>query len=184
MDKDYVLFDLPLISENQQIYIDQCNELHKVLTEKLESKDSTWDYAKYNIFALASTSEPFWWLWKNLQNIIRGSIKTEDPAWMSGWLNFHDTDSVLDWHNHLGSTYHGYISIDPKNTNTIFDTGEARYSIENKAGQIYIGPSARLHKVEVNEPFEGKRITIGFDITLEKNVISANENEFNWMPIY
>jgi hypothetical protein len=55
---------------------------------------------------------------------------------------------------------HGYISIDPKNTNTEFEG----YSIENRPGQIYIGSAFTRHRVVNKERFDGKRITLGFDL--------------------
>jgi len=81
---------------------------------------------------------------------------------MQSWLNFHSSDEVLKKHSHEWP-FHGYISVDPKSTTTVFE----KYEIENKIGQIYIGPGGKgyEHYVRVNNPYEGKRITIGFDIT-------------------
>ena len=53
-----------------------------------------------------------------------------------------------------------YISIDPKNTITEFE----KWKVHNKIGQIYIGEGGHQHRVIVNEPYEGYRITIGLDI--------------------
>ena len=68
--------------------------------------------------------------------------------------------------------YHGYISIDPKNTTTLFKNG---LQIDNKIGQIYIGPSGGLsewdHCVKINQPYRGNRITIGFDISTLQNTL-------------
>ena len=181
---DYKLWEIETIPKNQQIYIEQCHEIHKLLKE-LNTQDTTWEYYRYNIFSLSSSSQAFWFLWKNIQICVRDFIGTDQPAWMSGWLNFHSAENVLDWHNHKGSQYHGYVSIDPKNTKTIFATGDdSGYEVENKPGLLYLGPCERYHKVINNEDFEGTRITIAFDVTTEADVFSAKEKEYNWIPVY
>lgn len=183
MHEEYQTFEIDAVEKNIDIFINQCNQLYKIIQEQ-GIKDSTWQYKEYNLFSLSSSSEAFWFLWRNIQIAIRKHIGNDSPAWMSGWLNYHSYEQVLDWHNHLGSQYHGYVSIDPKNTKTIFKNGQDEYEIENKPGLLYIGPSARLHKVEALEKFEGHRITVAFDVTTEKDVFSAKEKEFNWMPVY
>ena len=180
---DYQTWDLEAVSKNQNIYIEQSNILYDLLKSQ-GINDTTWEYKKYNIFSLASSSEAFWFLWKNIQLCVRKHLNNDSPAWMTGWLNYHNNDNILDWHNHLGSNYHGYVSIDPKNTKTIFQSESGDYEIENKVGLLYIGPSARLHKVEALEPFDGTRITIAFHVSTEKDVFSAKENELNWMPVF
>lgn len=45
--------------------------------------------------------------------------------WMQAWLNYHDHDQVLDWHNH-SAPYHGYISIEPQDTTTEFGDWEIK----------------------------------------------------------
>ena len=87
--------------------------------------------------------------------------------WMQAWLNYHNHNQVLGWHNHDWD-YHGYISIDPKNTITEFRD----YKIENKVGQIYFGPGQREHRVVCLDEFSDTRLTIGFDISLD--LISEN----------
>jgi hypothetical protein len=85
---------------------------------------------------------------------------------MQSWLNFHTPDEVLARHDH-SSPINGYLSIDPKLSNTVYyyrHSDEEYYSIENKIGQLYIGPGKTDHAVKLIESFEGKRITIAFDI--------------------
>ena len=82
--------------------------------------------------------------------------------WMQAWLNYHNHDQVLGWHNHDWD-YHGYISIDPKNTVTEFRD----YKIENKVGQIYFGLGQREHRVVCLDEFSDTRLTIGFDVSLD-----------------
>ena len=81
---------------------------------------------------------------------------------MQCWLNYHTPDKVLDWHTHEWN-YHGYISIDPKDTKTVFDG----YEIDNEIGNIYIGPGYRYHKVVTKDNFYEPRITLGFDVCVE-----------------
>ena len=183
MVEDYQTYNLKVVEANVNMFVDQCNQLHKIITDK-NIYDSTWQYKEYNIFSLSSSSEAMWFLWRNIQICIRKHIGDDRPAWMTGWLNFHKHKDILDWHNHTGSQYHGYVSIDPKETNTIFKTDDIEYQIENIPGLLYIGPSARLHKVEALKPFEGIRTTIAFDVTTEKDIFRAKEKECNWIPIY
>jgi len=128
---------------------------------KFGPTDLTWQYDKYNIFSLTSGSILFYKLFSELRDIIRSEVSS-DYIWIQSWLNFHTRDNVLDWHNHSWD-YHGYISIDPKSTTTQFED----YTIENKIGQIYFGPGNRMHRVNVLQPFEGHRITIGYDVTTD-----------------
>ena len=86
--------------------------------------------------------------------------------WLQSWLNIHDEQQLLTWHNHGDSLFHGYISIDPKNTETVFKD----YTIKNKIGNVYIGPSASYHKVVCKKNFNDKRITIAFDVIDEKSI--------------
>ena len=182
--KDYNTFNLKAVEENVTMFVDQCNQLHNIINDN-NIKDSTWQYKEYNLFSLSSSSEAFWFLWRNIQICIRKHIGDDRPAWMTGWLNYHKHSEVLDWHNHLGSEFHGYVSIDPKKTKTIFkDEKTKQYEIQNETGLLYIGPSARLHKVEPLEYFDGTRITIAFDVTTTKDVFRSKGKEFNWIPIY
>ena len=78
-------------------------------------------------------------------------------------------DEVLKWHNHEWD-YHGYISVRPHNTVTVFEDRE----IKNEIGNVYIGPGNRYHEVKVIEEYDTPRITIGFDLTLTPTTASAN----------
>jgi len=152
---DYKIFQSKYIVSNQQDFINQCLEVQNIFKDQ----DTTKNYYKYNIFSVTAGSIYFYTLYRELRNIIRAEIP-DGPLWMQEWVNLHTEDQVLDWHNHFW-LYHGYISIDPKNTITEFKS----YVIENKPGQIYFGPGDRLHRVKVIEPYDDVRITIGYDIT-------------------
>ena len=78
-------------------------------------------------------------------------------------------EDVLPWHDHAWPI-HGYISIRPFNTTTVFED----FEIQNEVGNVYIGPGYMKHKVVVNEPFTTPRLTIGFDLLHEPSRYSAN----------
>ena len=152
---DYKLFQSNYILTNLNQFVNQC----KTIQNLHPTKDLTKSYYEYNIFSISAGSIYFYNLFEELRNIIRTELPT-GPLWMQAWVNIHDQENVLDWHNHYWP-YHGYISIDPKNTVTEFEN----YTVENKIGQIYFGPGNRMHRVKVISPYEGKRITIGYDVT-------------------
>lgn len=148
-----------IILDNQKKFIDLMHFAAYKIEKLFETKDYTWTYPKYNIFCLTATNKLMYELFNELKKHIREHID-DRPLWIQSWLNLHKNNEVLDWHNHLWK-WHGYISIDPKNTKTIFEEWE----IENKIGQIYFGEGYIKHKVEVVEPYDGYRITLGFDVT-------------------
>jgi hypothetical protein len=156
---NYILYQSQYIIDNQKQLFDDIEQAHTNFKRLFPEGNSTWDYTKYNIFVLTAPSTAFYGLYKELCSLIRHHLGQGRPLWMQSWINYHRPDTVLDWHEH-GYAYHGYISLDPKKTNTVFED----YVIENKPGQIYLGPGTRKHKVEVLEPFDGYRTTIGFDI--------------------
>lgn len=155
--KKYKLFQSSYIVEHQFEFISQCQDVRHLLNEE----DTTWTYYKYNLFAITAGSIQFYNLFKELRDIIRLEIP-DKPLWFQAWVNLHTQGNVLDWHNHHWD-YHGYISIDPKDSTTEFEG----YDIQNKVGQIYFGPGNRNHRVTINTPYQGDRITIGYDVTTE-----------------
>jgi len=157
--KDYILYQSQFIVENQADIIVELDMAHQHFKNLFPDRESTWSYNFYNVFSLTACSTNFYQIYKELRTLIRGQLGDTRPLWIQSWLNYHKPNEVLDWHGH-DFEYHGYISIEPKKTNTVFEN----YSIENKIGQIYFGPGYRKHKVEVLEHFEGERITLGFDI--------------------
>ena len=170
----YKLYQSNLIKDNQQDFIHQCNTAHELILRNLNLKDSTWDYDLYNIFSVTSTSVLFYKLFQELNHYVRSFIGDDRPLWVQSWLNYHKGEKLeenLKMHGH-SCQYHGYISIDPKNTTTLFKNG---LQIDNKIGQIYIGPSGGLsewdHCVKINQPYRGNRITIGFDISTLQNTL-------------
>ncbi len=156
---NYSLHQSEFIANNLNDIWEDLRVAHNNFQKLFPQESSTWAYSKYNIFALTAPSSTFYQIYKELRTVIRGHLGETRPLWLEAWLNYHTSDQVLDWHHH-DFDYHGYIAIDPKKTRTVFES----YSIDNKPGQIYFGPGNRLHKVEVLEPFDGVRTTIGFDV--------------------
>ena len=170
MDDNYKLYQSNYIADNYKSFIDVVSELKLTF----EGKDSTELYNTYNVFSLTSGSLCFYNLYKELTSIIRTEIP-EGPLWLQSWINIHQKDTVLDWHNHYWP-YHGYISIEPQDTVTEFKD----YEIKNKIGQIYFGPGHRLHRVKNLSDYSGERITIGFDVTDDPIM---NTDCFGFIPV-
>ena len=177
---DYKLYQSKLIQDNHQGFVKDSRIVYNFLKEKY-SEDSTWNYDKYNIFSITSANILFYNLYKELNYHIRSFISSDQPLWIQSWLNYHEGNEVekkLKSHSHPWD-YHGYISIEPQNTTTVFHKG---YKIQNKIGQIYIGKGNGqnnenpdlTHYVKINQPYDGVRITIGFDIATTPNNFLGN----------
>ena len=156
-------------------------------SELNDSKANLSGYSFYNIFSLTSPSPYFYELFYIFRNIVRLHLGAR-PIWFQCWMNFHKSNEVLNWHNHT-FPYHGYISIDPHNTTTLFkdhddpttvENAPLFYEIENKPGQLYFGPGWRPHKVQVNEEFDRPRLTLGFDISFDADTPSS---QFSMHPL-
>ena len=122
MTTEQKIFLIDFVKNNQQLYINQCEELHSAIIRTYGDTDTTKAYCRYNLFNISCSSIAFYRLWKELSIKIREYVGDDRPLWMTGWLNVHTQDQVLDWHNHKLSVCHGYVSIDPKNTVTEFET--------------------------------------------------------------
>ena len=164
----YKLYKIPFISEQQEEFIHHCDIVYEKLKLQFGS-DTTWNYGNYNIFVESATSTYFYELLQALKGCIRDyandiGVPEDQRMWIQAWMNYHKSEDVLKWHGH-DFDFHGYVSIDPKNTKTIFKNWE----IENETGLLYIGPGGSEeynHKVEVLKPYDGHRITIAFDVTM------------------
>jgi len=148
-----------IIKENQKELIDLMTFATHKIERLFNSKDYTYNYGRYNIFSLTAPNKLMHEIFKEIQYNVRKHVG-DQPLWMQSWLNYQKHDQVLNWHNHLWK-WHGYISIDPKKTKTIFEDWE----VDNKVGQIYFGNGNVKHKVEVLEKYPDYRITLGFDVT-------------------
>ena len=186
--KEYFVKDLELVQNNQEAYIAECTKAYNKFRNQYEKEDSTWNYFDYNLFTLMTNSSLFYDLLKEISSVVRKEIVKDDRrVWLQSWVNFHKPDQILDWHHHQWD-FHGYLSIDPKKTKTLFRdwvgddaTGE-EWEIENKPGRLYIGPANIMHKVEAIEPFDGHRITIGLDFSTKPDDPIFGENKL--IPIF
>ena len=178
----YKLYQSKCIINNHNSFIYQCGLAHHRICEFTNDNNSTWDYNKYNIFNITSSSVLFYKLYQELNYYIRDFIGDTRPLWIQCWLNYHkgqEVEKELPMHGH-SDQYHGYISINPQNTSTIFNNG---LKINNKIGQVYIGPGKNEgntdywdHYVKINKPYNGVRITLGFDICTHPNKITNYSN--------
>lgn len=157
---NYRLYQSQIIVEQVDAMVNELNLAIIKFQKQFPRKDSTWTYKFYNTFSLTATSPLFYELLTDLKTVIREYVGDDRPLWFQSWINYHHSYQLLDWHNH-DWPFHGYISIDPKQSKTIF----REYEIENQIGKIYIGPGHREHKVEAIEHFSSPRITLGFDVT-------------------
>jgi len=165
----YLTKIIPYIKNNKNKFIKDAILAHKRFNFVYGSetnKSPTQLFRYYNLTNLTFGSIYFFNLYKELQKIIRKFSNHNKPLWYQSWLNFHSSNEVLDWHKHHHSCFHGYISIDPKDTETEFEN----YKIKNEVGKVYIGSSGLKHRVNLLKPYEGKRITIAFDVFTEKEV--------------
>jgi hypothetical protein len=167
----YMLFKSNYIAGNLDEILQHTDVLAKTLQQKLQSASSnvTWLYKEYNVFAYASGSSAYFSIYRDLIKCIEvfcdeHQVPTHN-LWMRNWLNFHDYNEVLELHGH-DVMHHGYVSIEPQSTETIFVDGHGieQYKIINKPGQIYLGPGRRNHYVKNLQPYSNKRITLGLDL--------------------
>ena len=163
-NKGTKLYQSKIIQDNFEQFCNEVEIAYTFYTNRTGQLNPTKNYMKYNLFSFTAQSLLFYKLYKELNYFIRDYIGDDRPLWMQSWLNFHKPQAVLDLHDHH-FTYHGYISVDPKNTTTVFPT--VNQEIKNEIGQVYIGPGGEryAHYVKVNEPYNVHRITIGFDIS-------------------
>jgi hypothetical protein len=172
-DWNYCLFDMPYIRENQEEILKSCHRTLTNINEICQSKEEnvTWFYHRYNVFSASAGDIHFYKIYAELVDCVRQffileKIEYDEQLWIQSWLNNHGIEDLLTRHDHQ-SPVSGYFSIDPKESQTTFyyrHSDEIAYSIQNKIGQLYIGPGKIDHEVLVDNKFEGRRITIAFDI--------------------
>lgn len=182
--KDYNLYQLSGLNQRKLI------EIAKLSSDKFNHlyggfDHSTKYYYLYNFFTIASCNNDTYMLYLETLKAIKKHFYTQNidskNTWLQMWMNIHTQTNVLTSHSH-NFPIHGYISLTNHNTDTVFTDGHCGneiYRIQNKPLQMYIGPGYRHHHVEINEDFDGERITLGFDLQLE-NTMTDN---FSFIPI-
>jgi len=179
---NYRVYRSSEIVNNKEAFISQIESSINSLNSIYPDIDSTWGYNVYNLFAISAGYEMFFNLYEDLKFVVRDYLQTDEPLWMQSWANYHYENDVLDWHAHRDWACHGYISIDPKSTVTMFEG----FEIANEVGNIYIGPTDVQHKVYVRSPYEGHRITCGFDVATKDVLLAMQEKNsvnISFMPI-
>jgi hypothetical protein len=156
---DYRIYQSNLIIDNKHQFINEINSATKHFRHEFPEKDLTWTYGYYNTFCLTSPSLLFHNLFIELKQVIREYVGHDRPLWMQSWINYHMPNQLLPWHDHLFS-FHGYISIEPHLSRTVFE----EYEIKNEVGNIYVGPGWRKHTVIADENYHTPRITLGYDV--------------------
>ena len=168
---DYEIHQLNFIKDDYINFVIDCFNAKKRFDIYFPETSSTWGYGNYNIFSLTSGSERFYRLYHEIKKLSRAYLKTDEPLWMQSWLNFHRMDEVLDWHDHSYCSAHGYVSINPMKTKTVFEN----FEVDNEIGKVYIGKPYMKHKVEVLEEYSDTRITVAFDILNMSNYKELKE---------
>ena len=148
MVEDYKIYKFDYIKDNQPEIIETAILCRDGLLQD-GFGDTTWSYYLYNIFSVSSPSLHYLNIFRRLRDIIRENVK-EENIWLQAWLNVHDYDTVLDWHNHT-APYHGYIAIEPQDTTTEFENWE----VKNECGNIYFGHGNVRHRVVNNSHYSG-----------------------------
>ena len=167
-----MIYNFSYVKENKDIFVnDSLTGLSRFNTVFGEENISTNYYQYYNAFGLTSGSTVFFELYKKLNQLIKEYNQKDERLWMQAWFNFHPMELLLPWHNHVDSSFHGYVSIEPHNTITEFKDKK----IKNEVGNIYIGPSYEEHRVVAVEPFKTMRITLAFDVFKEQDLDGNKE---------
>lgn len=170
---NFKLYQCPFIVNNQKEIIEETELALSRFDFVFKNTDSTKLFSYYNFFQLTTGLSNYHKIFKSLISVIREYVGENKPLWLQCWVNRHTPNAVLKRHNHLDTSCFGYVSIDPKESETIFDD----YVIENQIGQLYIGPNATFHEVKVLKYFSGYRITLGFDVMDEKSYSNLVENK-------
>jgi hypothetical protein len=162
-EHNYNLYSSELVKENHEVFYSECFMAKDRFDRGFPNLSSTWTYRYYNMFSLTAGSIVFYELLKQLKYVIRDFMQTDEPLWFQSWLNFHNQGEVLQWHDHQDCSCHGFLSIEPRETKTVFEG----YEVVNEVGKIYIGQANKFHKVDVLKDFDQPRITVAFDVLRE-----------------
>ena len=187
IEHEYKLYSYKEIIVNNNEFINGTNIALNRFNNRFGCKIQTEDFSKYNTFSLTAGLPYYYNLYKTLINIFKDYDNTYNTngLYFASWINYHTTNEVLDWHYHEDSYAHGYISIRPQDTKTLF-TG---YEIINNVGNIYIGKSVlksgefNKHKVEIENNFDEPRITIAFDLLDKNSFTNINKTNLGLIPL-
>lgn len=195
LDRDkFRLYSSSTLIDNEDRISEACGKIRSNILGHLgqgPESTTTWKHAEYNFWTFAQAVDPiFIRVWKELLEVIKENSPTEaEFAWVQSWLNYDTYDTVQDNLSHHGHNcpLHGYVSVAPGSTKTVFDEWE----IENKVGNIYVGLGKWKHHVENTAEYSSPRITIGYDVVYGDTFGEGWEEETyqslpwhnNWIPI-
>ena len=165
-NKEYMVANLSYIKNNIKHFKKYADLAYERFKFSYGNESSTAFYKYYNCVSLLVGSPHYYKMFQDIFKIIRKYSNSKKPLWFQCWLNYQKENNVLEWHNHPDALFHGYISIDPKNTETVFEN----YVVKNKIGSVYIGPSLNKHKVVNKKSYTDYRVTIAFDVIDEKTI--------------
>ena len=171
----YEIHNLKYIQDEFIGFMNDCEDAKERFDGFFPETSTTFGYQAYNIFSLTSGSPRFYRLFNDIKKIAREYVKTDKPLWLQSWINYHYPNEVLDWHIHIECSAHGYVSINPMKTKTLFEN----YEIVNEIGKLYIGEPFLKHKVEITENFTLPRITVAFDVLTEDNLKNLKKEAGN-----
>jgi len=173
----YHIYQLETITEdNLNEWMFQCEKaiakIQMFLRAEQQGQDTTFYYSRYNIWTVTPGNKMFFELYKELLECIKDFCKTNEVThdkglYLQSWFNNHRSDNNLERHNHF-SPIHGYIAVNPQHSKTVFyeqmGQDDVAFTINNKLGQLYIGPGNLEHEVITTKEYDGPRYSIGFDI--------------------
>lgn len=190
------LYHSAFVRNNKDAIISDLKKVYdKYMVNNFNTTNMTFDYYKYNIFTLSIFSKSI----MHLQNILHKYIFLyfdeleikHDGFIIQAWLNYHTNQSqLLKTHTHT-FPYHGYISIEPLDSETIFSSWEGQdlHTIKNEVGLIYMNVSNQftLHRVEMQATDHlnsQPRITLAFDFQPIPFIDSIKRITYNNLSFY
>lgn len=113
----------------------------------------------------------------------------EQQYMIQGWFNIHESNTgVLDWHEHgvMGAPqFHGYYCVNAEPSVTQYVIDGKQVNVVNENNRAILSEMGHPHK-QVNWSWEGRRITVAYDILpldhLIKN-LNKVEHEQHWVPL-
>lgn len=153
----------------------------------LETKSiSTIKWREYNVFCLYH--ESLFYLLKNIRELVVEASEYyeldfhEEKYYIQGWFNVVEASKgKLNWHGHgePGLGFHGYYCVNAEPSSTYYNIfGNDIFENVNRNNRIIISEIGHEHAMG-DWDWDGKRITIAFDIWPLRNVKDkALENHF------
>jgi hypothetical protein len=106
---------------------------------------------------------------------------------IQGWFNVNESgNGKLNWHEHGGPgapDFHGYYCVSAEPSSTHYIVFDQEVENINKDNRAILSEMGHPHAMG-NWDWQGKRITVAYDVTPLKTLKSAGyENEQHWIPL-